>query len=92
MTDTGGVLVGYNAGDNIRYLEVNGSLTERIAFIDEIPGNTGEIGKWIFRLNQEFVNIGQYSSVVIENRCLYVCMWIIVSLRGALYIQPKFSV
>ena len=53
MTDTDGALAGYNAGDNVTYYEIDGSVTNDIGFIDSIPGNTGEIGKWIFRIDKE---------------------------------------
>ena len=51
MTDTGAALAGYNAGDGIRAFSISGFLTDEIGFLDSNPGNTGEQGHWIFRID-----------------------------------------
>lgn len=46
-------VAGYNVGDGIRYFKFPGSLTEDIQFIDDISGNSGQQGQWVFRLDME---------------------------------------
>ena len=47
------IFMGYSAGDNVTSYEIPGSQTENVGIVDIIPGNTGVIGSWIFRLDQE---------------------------------------
>ena len=51
--------VGYNIGDGINFYVVNTNNTNLsdISQIDEIPGNTGVIGQWIFRIDKEDLTI-----------------------------------
>ena len=50
----GGAVAGYNAGDGDRYFKLPGSLSEDIQHIDNLTGNTGRRGQWVFLLDGEF--------------------------------------
>ncbi len=45
--------IGFNAGDRIRSVSVPGSQTDATLEFDEMEGNTGERGAWIFRVDEE---------------------------------------
>ena len=44
-------IAGYNVGDGVGYLELPGSGTENVTLLDEIEGNTGKIGQWVYRID-----------------------------------------
>ena len=50
----GGAVAGYNVGDDDRYFKLPESLSEDIQHIDNITGNTGRQGHWVFLLDGEF--------------------------------------
>lgn len=50
--------VGFNAGDGIRSLGIPLSQTDGVIDIDELSGNTGENGLWIFRVDRETISSG----------------------------------
>ena len=62
-------VAGYNVGDGIRYFKFPGSLTEDIQFIDDVTGNVGQQGHWIFRLDQQS-SILRTCQVDGEYRCI----------------------
>ena len=49
-----GAVAGYNVGDDDRYFKFPESLSEDIQHIDNITGNTGRRGQWVFLLDGEF--------------------------------------
>ena len=66
--------VGFNSGDGIRFHSLPLSRTAGILDIDEVPGNTGEKGLWIFRVDQSEItngaclNDGKLYSILPANR------------------------
>ena len=56
-------IAGYNVGDGVHYYKLPGSRTDDMEFLDNIPGNTGRNGEWVFRLDvSEPVTIGCQTS------------------------------
>ena len=55
-------IVGYNVGDGVGFLNLPGSGTENVTLLDEIEGNTGKIGQWVYRIdsNQSLSSEGEY--------------------------------
>ena len=55
-------VAGYNVGDGVGYLNLPGSGTENVTLLDEIEGNTGKIGQWVYRIdsNQSLSSEGEY--------------------------------
>ena len=69
----GGAVAGYNVGDGDRYFELPGSLSEDIQYIDNMTGNTGRQGQWLFLLDGGFNIQWQDYYIVI----LYVLVYIV---------------
>ena len=44
-------IAGYNVGDGVGYLNLPGSGTGNVTLLDEIEGNTGKIGQWVYRID-----------------------------------------
>ena len=57
-------VAGYNVGDGVGYLNLPGSGTENVTLLDEIEGNTGKIGQWVYRIdsNQSLSSEGECQS------------------------------
>ena len=53
---------GFNSNDGIRFHSLPLSHTAEILDIDEVPGNTGEKGLWIFRVDQSEITNGVCSN------------------------------
>ena len=58
---------GYNAGWS--YLNFPGSGTENMTLLDEIEGNTGKIGQWVYRIDstRSLGSEGEYLHLVLNN-------------------------
>lgn len=50
---------GFNAGDGTRFHSLTLSQTDEIVNIDQLQGNSQEVGLWVFRVDQEAVDSGQ---------------------------------
>ena len=46
--------VGYNVGHDNRYYEVD---WERVPHLDNITGNTGQLGQWVFRIDEPWPEV-----------------------------------
>lgn len=53
---------GFNAGDGYRHFSLSVSRTNDIIDIDDLHGNTGEEGLWIFRVDGREISSGQCSN------------------------------
>ena len=65
-------IAGYNVGDGVGYLNLPGSGTENITLLDEIVGNTGRIGQWVYRMdsNQSLANDSEYHQISLQQTYL----------------------
>ena len=70
----GGAVAGYNVGDGDRHFELQGSLSEDIQYIDNMTGNTGRQGQWLFLLDGKFSRILQVYCLLL----LYVLVYIYI--------------
>ena len=73
----GGAVAGYNVGDGDRHFELPESLSEDIQYIDNMTGNTGRQGQWLFMLDGAFNRHLQVYCIVM----LYVlvCTYVFVN-------------
>ena len=53
---------GFNCGDGLRYYSLPLSQSNQIVDIDQLPGNTGEKGVWVFRVDQSEIRNGECSN------------------------------
>lgn len=53
---------GFNAGDGIRHYSLPTSQSDEMVDIDQLPGNTGVKGLWIFRVDREEIKSGKCSN------------------------------
>ena len=73
-------VAGYNVGDGVGYLNLPGSGTENVTLLDEIEGNTGKIGQWVYRIdsNQSLSSEGEYQHIWYNLLCVHiVSKWVL---------------
>ena len=54
--------VGFNAGDGTRHFSLSLSQSDEIVDIDQLPGNTGVEGVWMFRVDRKEIVNGKCSN------------------------------
>ena len=67
--------VGFNAGDGVRFATIPNSRTDAIVNIDEMPGNTGKNGSWVFKVSEFEVDTGECGP---DSKCVIHIMRLLV--------------